>query len=88
MNIFAKTQLNSLREKGKQMNNLDIFTIIAQTAIVTGCHVRLEQKDYEGDASVVGNMSKSHRTDRGLVLEVYPPGPDEAAVDEEEADDE
>lgn len=70
------------------MNNLDIFTIIAQTAIVTGCHVRLEQKDYEGDSSVVGNMSKSHRTDRGLVLEVYPPGPDEAAVDEEEADDE
>jgi len=70
------------------MDSKDIFVMIAQTAIVTGCRIRLEQKDYEGDASVVGNMSKSHRTDRGLVLEVYPPGPDEADVDEEEADDE
>lgn len=64
------------------MDSKDIFVMIAQTAILTGYHVRLEQKDYEGESSVVGNMSKSHRTDRGLVLEVYPPGPDEA--DEEE----
>lgn len=64
------------------MDSKDIFVMIAQTAMALGCHVRLEQKDYEGESSVVGNMSKSHRTDCGLVLEVYPPGPDEA--DEEE----
>lgn len=71
------------------MDSKDIFVMIAQTAMAMGYHISLEQKDYEGDSSVVGNMSKSHRTDRGLVLNAYPPTKDEAEQDnEEEADDE
>lgn len=80
------------------MDSKDVFTMIAQTALAMGYEIELEQKDFDGESKVIGNMSNSKRVDKGLILRAFPPRDEEgikvdseafarAVADEEEEDD-
>lgn len=70
------------------MDSKEIFTMIAQTALAMGYEIELEQKDYDGESKVIGGMSNSRRTDKGLILRVFTPKAEAAEDPADEADEE
>lgn len=70
------------------MDSKDIFIMIAQTALVMGREITLEQRDYSHESKVLGSMNASKTTDTGLIFRAFPPQDGEYESDAEDTDEE